>query len=70
MEDIKELERDGLCIDTDVLQDTVQISIAQVSGDNLGLNGIFGLVESFVSHHFCRNCKMHIEEMRRALAAN
>ena len=70
VEDIKELERDGLYIDTDVFQGMVQVSIAQVSGDDLGLNGIFGLVESFVSHHFCRNCKMHIEEMRIALEAN
>ena len=38
VEDIEELERDGLHIDTDVFQGRVQIGIAQVTGDNLGLN--------------------------------
>ena len=52
-----------------MFQGTVRVSFAQVTGDNLCLNGICGFVESFVSQHFCRTCKMHMEEMRRALVA-
>lgn len=46
------LQREGLHINTDVFEGTVQVSIAQVAGDNLGPNGICGYVESFVSNHF------------------
>jgi hypothetical protein len=67
VKDIKDLEKDGLNISTDVFEGTVHVGISQVTGDNLGLNGICGFVESFISKHFCRNCKMHIEEMPRAL---
>ena len=31
-------------------------------GDNLGLNGILGFVESFKSHYICRICKATSEE--------
>ncbi|KYN18886.1 hypothetical protein ALC57_08792, partial [Trachymyrmex cornetzi] len=30
-----------------------------ITGDNLGLNGVLGLVESFSACFFCRFCKMH-----------
>ncbi len=70
VDDITELEKDGLQINTDVFEGMVKVGIAQVTGDNLGINGICGFVESFISNHFCRNCKMHIVEMRRALLAN
>ena len=60
--DIIELEKDRLQINTDVFEGTVNVGIAQVTGDNLGINGICGFVESFISNHFCRNCKIHIVE--------
>lgn len=63
IDDIQLLERDGLNIITDVFEGTVKITIAQVTGDNLGVNGILGFVESFVSNHFCRHCSMHRNEM-------
>ena len=69
VDDIKDLEKNGLHITTDVFEGTVKVGIAQVTGDNLGVNGILGFVESFISHYFCRNCKMHIAEMPRALIA-
>ncbi len=68
--DIIELEKDRLQINTDVFEGTVNVGIAQVTGDNLGINGICGFVESFISNHFCRNCKIHIVETHRALLAN
>lgn len=45
------------------------MSIAQATGDNLGVNGILGYVESFVSRHFCGYCRMHSHEMQIALCA-
>ena len=67
--DIQSLEQDGLSIATDIFEGTVKVSIAQVAGDNLGVNGILGYVESFVSNHFCRHCRLHRHEMRVALSA-
>ena len=63
VDDIKLLEREGLRIVSDVFEGTVRVSIAQLTGDNLGVNGILGFVESFVSNCYCRHCKMHRNEM-------
>ena len=60
VEDIQELERERIHISTDAIEGIVKVGIAQVTG----------FVESFVSHHFCRKCKMHIDQMRRASTAN
>ncbi|CAB3993914.1 Hypothetical predicted protein [Paramuricea clavata] len=60
----------GLQINTDVYEGTVKIGIAEVTGDNLALNGICGFIESFIRHQLSRNCKMHIDEMRRATTSN
>ena len=66
VQDIKFLEQEGLSIATEDFQGSVLIcaGIAQVTGDNLGLNGILGFVESFVSNHCCRFCNMHRNEMQ------
>ena len=63
VDDIIELEPNGVHIDSDVFNGTVRVSIAQVSGDNLGVNGIVGFVESFVGNYHCRHCKMHRNDM-------
>ena len=67
--DIQLLEQEGLSIATDVFAGKLKVSIAQVTGDNLGVNGILGYVESFISNHFCRHCRMHKREMQIALLA-
>ncbi|XP_071831544.1 uncharacterized protein [Apostichopus japonicus] len=64
--DLQMLERDGLQITTDAFEGIVHISVAQVAGDNLGMNGICGFVESFVSNHYCRHCRMHRNDMQNA----
>ncbi len=68
--DIQSLEKEGLPITTDIFTGTLKVSIAQVTGDNLGMNGILGYVESFMSNHYCRHCRMHREEMQIALIEN
>ena len=67
--DIQLLEQEGLSIVSDVFAGKLKVSIAQVTGDNLGVNGILGYVESFISNHFCRHCRMHKREMQIALLA-
>ena len=42
---------------------SMELSIAQVSGDNFCVNGICGFVESFVGNYHCRHCKMHSNHM-------
>ena len=62
VDDLKELETTGLTINSDVYNGTVKASIAQITGDNLGVNGICGFIESFVGNYYCRHCKMHRED--------
>lgn len=52
--DIKVLESDG--IDIPLYSGRVRGSVVQVTGDNLGLHGLFGLVESFSARYCCRFC--------------
>lgn len=34
------------------------------TGDNLGINSIFGFVESFNAHHYCRICRNSKQNMQ------
>lgn len=52
--DIRVLETDGIFIPLYGCQ--VHGSIVQVTGDNLGLHSLFGLVESFSARYCCRFC--------------
>ncbi|XP_013413276.1 uncharacterized protein LOC106175700 [Lingula anatina] len=61
--DLKELETTGFHIDTDVFTGTVKAVVAQVTGDNLGLNSLFGFTESFRANYSCRICKVHRDDM-------
>lgn len=47
--DLKVLENDGIKV-------PVHGGIVQVTGDNLGIQGLFGFVESFSAHYCCRFC--------------
>lgn len=55
--EIRELEM-GVLIDNRLVYGT----LVALSGDNLGLNGILGMVESFSATHYCRFCMMTKEE--------
>lgn len=53
--EIKVLEESGIQINHELnLKGTVTV----LSGDNLGLNSVTGLVESFRATYFCRICKL------------
>ncbi|XP_046862632.1 uncharacterized protein LOC124456174 [Xenia sp. Carnegie-2017] len=69
VDDVKFLEKEGVFISTDHFEGTVYAGITQITCDNLGVNGILGFLESFVSNHFCRHCNMHRNEMQRSSTA-
>lgn len=51
---VKKLESHG--INLPYFDEPVYGTIAQVTGDNLGMHTILGFTESFSSRHFCRLC--------------
>lgn len=56
-----ELESKGFDIIVDGLSFKIYVVLVQVSGDNLGLNGTLGYVESFTANFPCRICKTQRE---------
>ena len=58
VEEIKCLETNGIRITSPDFQGVVKCTIAQVVGDNLGLNAILGYIESFSGHHVCCWCSV------------
>jgi len=55
--DLKELETDGIEIEVGNNVYQVYFSVVLIIGDNKGINGITGYVESFTANHYCRICK-------------
>ncbi|KAJ8674307.1 hypothetical protein QAD02_005569 [Eretmocerus hayati] len=58
VDEFNELAREGIEFLVDGEKITVYFVLAVVIGDNLGLNSLFGMVESFMAHFFCRLCKV------------
>ncbi|XP_066535471.1 uncharacterized protein [Hoplias malabaricus] len=61
VDEIRSLEMNGLQIDTPCFKGIVKIGIAQVCGDNLGLNAVLGYTESFSANSVCRWCRVQKE---------
>nr|XP_054591281.1 uncharacterized protein LOC129155120 isoform X1 [Nothobranchius furzeri]XP_054591300.1 uncharacterized protein LOC129155133 isoform X1 [Nothobranchius furzeri]XP_054591301.1 uncharacterized protein LOC129155133 isoform X1 [Nothobranchius furzeri]XP_054591321.1 uncharacterized protein LOC129155141 isoform X1 [Nothobranchius furzeri]XP_054591322.1 uncharacterized protein LOC129155141 isoform X1 [Nothobranchius furzeri]XP_054591360.1 uncharacterized protein LOC129155163 isoform X1 [Nothobranch len=62
--DIKDMELNGFHVETTRFSGIVKAGVAQVCGDNLGLNGILGYTESFAGNSVCRWCRVHKEVLR------
>ena len=62
--DCNRLSTVGMVIDTDDGPITVFAKVAQFTGDNLGLNQIFGFIESFSADYCCLLCYATREDMR------
>ena len=60
--DLKVLETDGIKVP--LFKDAVHGSIVQVTGDNLGIHGLFGFVESFSARNCCRFCILEKSEFQ------
>lgn len=54
VDDVKVLEKDGMKVS--FAEEPLHGTVAQVTGDNLGLNSILGYVESFAANYYCRMC--------------
>jgi len=57
IEELKDLEVNGITINTSHFKGEIRFSVPQLCGDNLGLNAILGFTESFSGNYFCRMCK-------------
>ena len=54
LKDLKILETTGIA--APFAEVSVRVTLAQITGDNLGMHSILGFVESFSATHFCRFC--------------
>ena len=54
--ELKNLQKDGISVDTPNGPVNVKFQLALVLGDNLGLNELCGFVDSFNSNVYCRIC--------------
>lgn len=62
IEEVNFLRSTGIYIKVGEIVRLVKFQVILILGDNLGLNSIFGMVESFKANHCCRICKVRSEE--------
>lgn len=59
LNEMSDLETEGFSVtDSNGCTYKIYVVLVQVIGDNLGLNGLLGYVESFTANHPCRICKV------------
>lgn len=66
IEELKYLESQGIELNLSGNKVRIYFKLALILGDNLGLHGILGFVESFQANFACRFCKMN--KIQRSLA--
>ncbi|XP_033212124.1 uncharacterized protein LOC117169728 [Belonocnema kinseyi] len=59
LNDLKDLETNGITIQTEAGDQRIHFALCLLLADNLGFHSITGLVESFSANFFCRFCKQH-----------
>lgn len=64
IEELNNLKNNGVKIESEVFKGTIKFYVAAVTGDNLGLNGILGFVESFSANRPCRICNANKEQIK------
>ena len=62
IKEINFLQREGISVTTNNGTYKIKFQLMVVLGDNLGLNGMFGFVESFKARYWCRICRCSSEE--------
>lgn len=58
------LSSEGIFIATDFYTGLLKFHVVCITGDNLGLNGILGFVESFIANYCCRICSVSKDRMQ------
>ncbi|KAL2101379.1 hypothetical protein ACEWY4_003140 [Coilia grayii] len=64
VDELKHLHQEGMYISVEGKETHVRVVLGQVSGDNLGMHGLFGFTESFSANHPCRFCLIHKDTMQ------
>lgn len=59
IKELKDLEVNGISLNTLHFKGKMRLSVAQFCGDNLGLNALLGFTKCFSSNYSCRKCKAH-----------
>ena len=62
IKELNELSEKGITIMVNNTVKRVKFQLVLILGDNLGLNGIFGFVQSFNCNYFCRICTATLKE--------
>ena len=62
IEELNFLQTQGIVIIADGVLQRVKFQLILILGDNLGLNGILGFVESFTARYSCRICRVSSEK--------
>ena len=62
IEEVNLLSTVGIEVDDGCIKRNIKFQLILVLGDNLGLNEIFGFVQSFSCNYFCRVCKTTAQE--------
>lgn len=60
---LEELKRDGITVYESGIKHNLKFILWQFTGDNLGVQKLFGLVEGFNSNYYCRFCTLHKNDM-------
>ena len=64
VDEISRLEIDGMSITVGGRNVNIKVTLGQVSGDNLGMHGLFGFVEGFAGYYPCRLCTIHKNQLQ------
>lgn len=67
VDELKHLHQEGMYISVGGKEILVRVVLGQMSGDNLGMHGLFGFTESFSANHPCRFCLIHKVTMQTAV---
>lgn len=70
IEELNDLQRNGIFIDVDGWQVQVKFKLVLILGDSLGLNDILGFIESFNTSFCCRMCKATISQIHTLTIEN
>lgn len=70
VDEINYLQNEGIFVMYKDLRVKIKFKLLLIVGDNLGLNSIFGFVESFKSTHFCRFCKLDRKDTELCITEN
>lgn len=62
--ELEDLKRDGITIyENGNIEHHLKFILWQFTGDNLGIQKLFGLVEGFTGNYYCRFCTLHKNDM-------